>query len=359
MKRELDDYEAKSRRETNILFAFFAFMAIALVTDVYFLYNRSQERKGIVPSSTKVVGRVETTIQPTSTPTITKKQSKKKLKVEKITDVVKKKSILQEHTVYHKSNYNRDNNLKIAAKMLSNTVILPGEEFSFFEIIGEPNEQKGFKEAGVIINHKSATALGGGICEVATSLNTVVVNAGIKTNARNHSVNVGYLNSTDHEATVTYDSRIDLKFTNTLKYPIMIEQSVKGGNVTTKLFKVKVVKKVTLKDSSTGEKSVEKLLAKKMLAADKKVKSEFNFKFDKTKSYYLKPSDFLKTDFKNIKKSEDVVNSLKKIAGITNLDITESSEGKSIVKNNNRFPIIIKISYNSYGEEETAVIKLK
>ena len=226
MKRELDDYEAKSRRETNILFAFFAFMAIALVTDVYFLYNRSQERKGIVPSSTKVVGRVETTIQPTSTPTITKKQSKKKLKVEKITDVVKKKSILQEHTVYHKSNYNRDNNLKIAAKMLSNTVILPGEEFSFWNIVGSISAKKGYLEGLVIRNGILDKGIGGGLCQMGNLIHWLVLHTPLQVTELHHHSDALFPDSKRRVpfgtgTSISYKA-IDYRFKNTTEYPVQI-----------------------------------------------------------------------------------------------------------------------------------------
>ncbi len=170
----------------------------------------------------------------------------------------KKGKLLQDHTVYHYSSYNRDINLKVASKKINGTKLMVGEEFEFYETIGgEPTLEKGFVYAGSLSNGRSVNTVGGGICEVATSLNTVIVDAGIRTNADTHSVNVGYLNSSDHEATVAFGQHT-LKFKNTLKYPILIKQEAIDGNVRTWLYKMKTIYIVTLKDAVTGEKDVKK-----------------------------------------------------------------------------------------------------
>lgn len=176
----------------------------------------------------------------------------------------KKGKLLQDHTVFHYSSYNRDKNLDNAAKKINGTELMPFEEFEFYERIGgEPTLEKGFVEAGSLSKGRSVTTVGGGICEVATSLNTVIVDAGIKTNADTHSANVGYLNSSDHEATVAFGLHT-LKFTNTLKYPILIKQDATNGNVRTRLYKMKTIYVVTLKDVVTGEKTVKRYSKKNM-----------------------------------------------------------------------------------------------
>lgn len=176
----------------------------------------------------------------------------------------KKGKLLQDHTVYHYSNYNRDINLKTAAKKIDGTKIMPYKEFSFYGVIGKPTEEAGFVYAGGLASGKSVTTIAGGICEVATSLNTVIVDAGIKTYGKfHHSANVGYLNETDHEVTVTF-GLYDLKFINTLNYPLLIKQKAIGGNVRTRLYKMKTIYVVTLKDVVTGEKTVKRYSKKNM-----------------------------------------------------------------------------------------------
>ena len=355
MKKEaLDNYEIESRKKNKALvFNTIIFISLALVIIIFVKqkYDMDKERMNIVKQEENDTEALEPTPVPTLEPT------PKAVKVKNTTKTLK---LLQEHTVYHYSSYNRDNNLSVAAKMLSNTVVLPGEEFSFFGVIGNPNAEKGFKEAGVIVNHQSATALGGGICEVATSLNTVVVNAGLKTNAQSHSLNVGYLNSTDHEATVTYDGGIDLKFTNTLKYPIMIKQSVSGGNVTTKLFKAKEIKRITFKNPINKQKTRKSYAVKKMLAQNTKAQTEFDLKLNKVKYYYLNSNDFFEMSRPKVKKSKRILRSLMKAAVEANLEIDRGIGDKKLaVKNTEQFPILVEISYNSKGDVRTEIFKLK
>lgn len=172
--------------------------------------------------------------------------------------------LLQDHTVYHSSNYNRNINLKTAAKKIDNTKIMPNEKFSFYGVIGKPTEEAGFVYAGGLASGQSVTTIAGGICENATSLNTVIVDAGIQTYGNfHHSANVGYLNETDHEVTVTF-GQYDLTFKNTLKFPILIKQKAIGGNVRTSLYKMKTIYVVTLKDVVTGEKTVKRYSKKNM-----------------------------------------------------------------------------------------------
>lgn len=188
--------------------------------------------------------------------TSTPKATSKPTIIVRVKEKYKKGKLLQDHTVYHYSSYNRDINLKKAAKKINGTKIMPNKEFSFYGVIGEPTEEAGFVYAGGLAGGQSVTTIAGGICEVATSLNTVIVDAGIKTYGNfHHSANVGYLNETDHEVTVTF-GLYDLKFTNTLKFPILIKQKAIGGNVRTRLYKMETIYVVTIKDVITGEKTV-------------------------------------------------------------------------------------------------------
>ena len=343
--------KVKSNKRNLIIIIFLTFFIL-----LFFIFSLCKNQNNDIKISKKIKNKIVTEKQtaiPTPEPT---------LSIVKIKKTIKKGKLLQEHTVYHSSNYNRDNNLRVAAKMLSNTVILPGGEFSFFGIIGNPNAKKGFKEAGVIINHKPARALAGGICEVATSLNTVVVNAGIKTNAQNHSINVGYLNSTDHEATVAYYGGIDLKFTNTLKYPIMIKQSVSGGNVTSKIFKVNILEKIYLRNSATGNITkgnykIKKLLSKRIIGNNK------NKKFLKIENFLLNPNDFFEKKkpkkSKNIKKPKNVIKSLIEASIKANIEIDKENNYEALtIKNTKKYPVLIRVSSNA-KTVQTEILKLK
>lgn len=347
-KQNENMYDVCTRKLENSIIAVAVILAALFIFYIFFINHEVKENK-----QKMLKAQIENTKTPEPEPTPSPKVCTVKTKYKKV-------KLLKEHTVYHYSSYNRDNNLRVATKMLSKTVVLPGEDFSFFGVIGNPSAEKGFKEAGVIVNHQSATALAGGICEVATSLNTVVVNAGIKTNAQNHSVNVGYLNSTDHEATVTYDGGIDLKFTNTLKYPIMIMQSVSGGNVTSKLFKVKVFKNIIFENKVTQERGKEKFVAQKQLAKNIISQTKYDLKFSKVEYYYLNPNDFFERKKPKARKMEKFLKSLRKAANTAKLEIDRSKNDKKLaVKNTKQFPVLISISYNSKGDVKTEIYKLK
>ena len=353
-KKESESYGKKVRNVGIIVILLLCFIvSFSLIENLFANNNRVKQNSRILGAKKYSIQYTPEAKSTPPTPIITPMVSSVKTRINKT-------KLLQQHTVHHSSSANRDNNLKIATKMINNSVVMPGENFSFFGIIGEPNAKKGFKEAGVIVNHKSAKALGGGICEVATSLNTVIVDAGIKTNAQNHSINVGYLNSTDHEATVTYDGGIDLKFTNTLKYPIMIKQSAKGGNVTTKLFKVKEIKRVTLKNPINKQKTRKSYVVKKILAQNTKAQNLFDLNFNKVKCYYLDSNDFFEMSQFKVKKSKRILKSLMKAATEANLEIDRGIGDKKLtVKNTEQFPILVEINYNSKGDVRTEIFKLK
>lgn len=125
---------------------------------------------------------------------------------------------------------NRINNIELAAKAISGTILMPGEIFSFNETVGERTKERGFKEAGVIIGDKMETGLGGGICQVSSTLYNAVLTANLKIEERtNHSLPLAYI-SKGLDATVNWEN-IDLKFKNTLKTPIYIDGYTKNKNL--------------------------------------------------------------------------------------------------------------------------------
>lgn len=131
-------------------------------------------------------------------------------------------------TKYVASNRNRTTNLQLAAQKVNGTVLLPGEEFSYNKVVGERTIQAGYKEAAVYSNGQVVDGLGGGICQISSTLYDAVIyaNLGIK-ERRNHQFVTSYLPA-GKDATVVYGSQ-DFKFVNTRKYPIRIEATVNGG----------------------------------------------------------------------------------------------------------------------------------
>ena len=141
-------------------------------------------------------------------------------------------------TNYQASNVNRTTNLKLAASKINGTVLLPNEEFSYNKTVGERTIAAGYKEAAVYSNGAVVNGLGGGICQISSTLYDAVVMANLNvTTRRNHQFVTSYLPA-GKDATVVWGSQ-DFKFVNTRKYPIRIVATVEGGVATIQIWGVK------------------------------------------------------------------------------------------------------------------------
>lgn len=125
-------------------------------------------------------------------------------------------------TSFASSSSERVENIKLAAKLINGKVLMPGEVFSFNESVGERVRERGFLEAPVILNGKIDSGIGGGICQVSSTLYNAILRTGIKPIERtNHSLPSSYV-ALGLDATVAWNSK-DFKFKNTLDYPLFIE----------------------------------------------------------------------------------------------------------------------------------------
>ena len=141
-------------------------------------------------------------------------------------------------TNYVASNVNRTTNLRLAAQKINGTVLLPNQEFSYNKVVGERTIANGYKEAAVYSNGEVVNGLGGGICQISSTLYDAVVMANLKvTERRNHQFVTSYLPA-GKDATVVWGSQ-DFKFINTRSYPIRIEATVNGGVATISIWGVK------------------------------------------------------------------------------------------------------------------------
>lgn len=131
-------------------------------------------------------------------------------------------------TRYDISNYNRSNNLSIAARKINGTIIMPGEVFSYNQVVGERTIAEGYKEAGAYAGGEVVQSVGGGICQVSSTLYNTALLANLEiTDRSNHAFLTGYVPAS-RDATVSWGS-LDFKFKNTRKYPIKIESSAENG----------------------------------------------------------------------------------------------------------------------------------
>lgn len=151
-----------------------------------------------------------------------------KITAEKLSNIDSKISSFS--TSFTTSTVNRVNNIDISTKAVNGTLLMPGETFSFNETVGERTKARGYKEAGVIIDNQIEEGLGGGICQVSSTLYNALLKSSLKaTERRNHSLPLGYIGK-GLDATVDWGN-IDLKFKNTLDIPIYIEGYIENKNV--------------------------------------------------------------------------------------------------------------------------------
>lgn len=148
-------------------------------------------------------------------------------------------------TKYDKTNTNRTTNLQLAINKINGVVLMPDEEFSYNKIVGERTISAGYKEAKIYSNGEVVDGLGGGICQISSTLYNTVLLANLEiTERRNHQFVTSYLPA-GRDATVVYGSQ-DFKFKNNRKYPVKIEASLNSGIAKISLYGVKEEKDYTV-----------------------------------------------------------------------------------------------------------------
>ena len=139
---------------------------------------------------------------------------------------------------YKESNVNRSTNVKLASQKINGVILLPGEEFSYNKVVGERTFENGFKEASVYTSSGVVNGLGGGICQVSSTLYNSVLLANLEiVERRNHRYAVSYV-PLGTDATVAYGS-IDFRFKNNRKYPIKLIASSVNGVCTVSIMGIK------------------------------------------------------------------------------------------------------------------------
>ena len=138
-------------------------------------------------------------------------------------------------TRYPASNRDRTTNLRLAANKVNGTVVLPGQTFSYNAVVGERTIAAGYKEAAVYQDGQVVQGLGGGICQISTTLYNAALYANLEiVERRNHQFVPSYIGA-GRDATVVYGSQ-DFKFKNNRKYAIKITCSVENGVATFNIF---------------------------------------------------------------------------------------------------------------------------
>ena len=148
-----------------------------------------------------------------------------------------KEIVLSEYSTSFKTDdKGRVNNITIAAKKLNNTVIKSNKVFSFNKTLGPTNKANGYKTSKIFKDGKTEEGVGGGVCQVSSTLFNAVETAGLEIIERHeHSKDVYYVPE-GKDAATSYGG-IDFKFKNNKNYSIKINSFVKDDKVTVKLIK--------------------------------------------------------------------------------------------------------------------------
>ncbi|MDO5712991.1 MAG: VanW family protein [Tissierellia bacterium] len=202
-------------------------------------------------------------------------------------------------TNYKSSESNRKHNIKLGSESISEKLVKPGEEVSFNDTIGEISTTTGYKNAGVILNGEFDRGVGGGMCQVSTTLYNALLLADVEITERyNHSRPIGYVpKGTDAAVATGYK---DLKFKNSFDFPIYITSHANGseltftifGDTTTRDYEIEIVPKL----QGTSNPKVIKKTSSKLAPGDQKVEK------GGSTGYYYKT-------YKNVIKNGEVISS--------------------------------------------------
>jgi vancomycin resistance protein YoaR len=130
---------------------------------------------------------------------------------------------------------NRIHNVQLVARLIDGKLIAPGATFSFNQATGARTADKGFLEAPVIINGELTTGLGGGVCQVSTTVFNAAYEAGLKIVDRtNHALYISHYPQ-GRDATVNYPD-VDLKFVNDTSRWLLLRTFVGSYSLTVDLF---------------------------------------------------------------------------------------------------------------------------
>lgn len=150
-------------------------------------------------------------------------------------DLEQIEDILGTYTTHCGVGGGRVQNIQTGSSKMNGTVLMPGEEFSADAMMRPYTKENGYEEAGSYLNGKVVQSMGGGICQVSSTLYNAVILAELEVTQRQpHSMLVSYVEPA-MDAAIAGDWK-DLKFKNNQDIPIYIEAYVKNGNLTFNIY---------------------------------------------------------------------------------------------------------------------------
>lgn len=152
-------------------------------------------------------------------------------------------------TRYDVSDVDRSTNLRIACQKINGKVVLAGDTFSYNQALGKRTEAAGYKNGKVYEAGQVVDGIGGGICQISSTLYNTALLANLDiVERRNHQFVTSYVPA-GRDATVVYGVT-DFKFKNTRKYPVRIVASANNGIATISMYGIKEENEYTFKFST-------------------------------------------------------------------------------------------------------------
>jgi vancomycin resistance protein YoaR len=165
------------------------------------------------------------------------------------------------YTTSYGGDPNRIHNVQLVAQLVDGALIPPGAEFSFNGTTGERSPERGFREAPVIINGELQTGIGGGVCQVSTTVFNAAFEAGLSITSRtNHALYISHYPQ-GRDATVNYPDT-DLKFKNDTSKWLLLRTFVGSSQLTVNLYGTPVDRRVEVETGPldvTGEPAVKRV----------------------------------------------------------------------------------------------------
>lgn len=158
-----------------------------------------------------------------------------KNKNEILNNISNEKELSSYSTIIKDNAAGRLTNINITCNILNNTIIKSNETFSFNNIVGKPTAERGYKEANVIINNKTEKGIGGGNCQVSSTIyNAVLAVPNLTVIERHeHGMDVSYVPE-GKDAAVSYGS-IDLKFKNDTGRDLLLNVTTDNSSILAKI----------------------------------------------------------------------------------------------------------------------------
>lgn len=154
-----------------------------------------------------------------------------KVTAEKLAEVLFRDTLASCSTSLNEGNVPRTNNVRLASAAISGTILNPGEEFSYNNVVGERTTERGYQSAGAYSGNEIIDEVGGGVCQPSSTLYMAVLRADLEVTQRvNHSFTVAYT-PLGEDATVSWGGP-DFCFKNDTDYPIKILAEQSNGQLT-------------------------------------------------------------------------------------------------------------------------------